>query len=102
MVLNIAPYLGFKNRAKKKLYLANNLSSLNGESFYLMRIPGNDTNMNMFLAVLSGETDIKNAYIEYDQENKSNFYNLRVIAKMKTNDVSITPILSSYKIKLGV
>lgn len=100
--LKVGPYLGFKNRAKRKLNLANNLNSLNNESFYLMRIPDNKSVANLFVAIVNGETDIKNAYIEYDQEMKSNFYNLRLIAKMKTNNVSITPILSSYKIKLGV
>ena len=99
--LKIAPYLGFKNRAKKKLYLVNNLNSLNNESFYLMRMP-NTQQMNGFIATLANETDIRNGYIEYDQEINNNFYNVRLIAKMKTNNVSTTPILSSYKIKLGV
>ncbi|NDB81547.1 MAG: hypothetical protein EB127_02175 [Alphaproteobacteria bacterium] len=101
--LQVEPYLGFKKRAKKKLNLVTNLDQLDSNSFYLLRdqpVADNYDIKNKFYIILSKDTDIKNGYFEYQSQNELMYY-LRLVAKFKTTDKTKTPILSSYKIKLG-
>jgi hypothetical protein len=101
--LKVAPYLGFKKRAKKKLNMVSNLEQLDVNSFYLMRdqpLEGDYDIKNKFYIILDKSSDIKNGYFEYQNQNDLMYF-LRLVAKLKTNDKSKTPILSSYKIKLG-
>jgi len=99
--LNIAPYLGFKKRAKSRLSPTLNLENLDGNTYYLLRNFSDSLNgFSRFAAILSKEINSKNVYVEYQQ--KGDFvYNLTVKAKLKTGDQARTPVLSSYKIKLG-
>lgn len=99
--LSIAPYLGFKKRAKKKLAPTLNLENLNGSNYYLLRnFNLSFAGVNQFVALLSKEVNSKNVYIEYQQKGDFIYY-LNVKAKLKTADQTRTPVLSSYKIKLG-
>lgn len=99
--LKIAPYLGFEKRAKAKLTPTLNLETLNNNNYYLSRnFNSSFGGVNQFIALLSKQVNSKNVYIEYQQ--KGNFvYNLTAKAKLKTGDETRTPVLSSYKIKLG-
>jgi hypothetical protein len=99
--LNIAPYLGFRDRAKARLSPTFNLENLDGSTYYLLRNFSDSLNgFSRFAAILSKEINSKNVYVEYQQ--KGDFvYNLTVKAKLKTGDQARTPVLSSYKIKLG-
>lgn len=101
--LKVAPYLGFKKRAKKKLNMVANLQQIDTNSFYLMRdqpLAGDYDLKNKFYIILDRSTDIKNGYFEYQSQNDL-MYLLKLIAKFSTSDKTQTPILSSYKIKLG-
>ena len=101
-----APYKGFRIRAKQKLMQVNNLGLLHSNSFYLMRVPQvSDSLFSLgsipLCVLLDKETDARNVYVEYGKVYNYNGYSLRLIAKLMTSDTSETPILSSYKIKLG-
>ena len=101
--LQVAPYFGFKKRAKKKLNMVANLQQIDANSFYLMRdqpLAGDSDIKNKFYIILDKSTDIKNGYFEYQNQNDL-MYLLKFIAKFTTSDKTQTPILSSYKIKLG-
>jgi hypothetical protein len=96
--LNINPYKGFAVRAKKKFARCSSLSSLNKDNFYLMKM----VNYNSaYLVVLHSETNIRNAYIEYPNKSLVNPKQVSLFAKLKTSNNAVTPIISSYKIKLG-
>ena len=99
--LNIAPYLGFNKRARSRLSPTLNFENLNTSTYYLLRnFDDSLSGFNRFAAILSKEINSKNVYVEYQQ--KGNFvYNLTVKAKLKTVDQANTPVLLSYKIKLG-
>jgi hypothetical protein len=80
-----------------------NLQQIDIDSFYLMRdqpLAGNYDVKNKFYIILDKSTDIKNGYFEYQNQNDL-MYLLKFIAKFTTSDKTQTPILSSYKIKLG-
>lgn len=101
-----SPYKGFRIRAKDKLIQVSNLGLLNSDNFYLLRIPQvSDSLFSLgaapFCVLLNKETDARNVYVEYGKVYNYNGYALRFIAKLITSNTSETPILSSYKIKLG-
>jgi hypothetical protein len=92
--LGIAPYLGFKKQAKLKLREVGNLSQVKENEFCLLR------KEIFFYILVNKQLNAKNLYIEYKKEQ--NFvYNLRIIAKLKSNNKNKSPIISSYKVKLG-
>lgn len=101
--LNVDPYLGFPKQAKEKLDLVMNLDNLNSKSFYLTRsaIGGTIPALNLYNVILSKDNSAKNAYIEYNQQNYNLMYDCILIAKLKTSSTYESPVLSSYKIKLG-
>jgi hypothetical protein len=97
--LKVAYYLGFSKRAKNKLTRVENLSLLNKDSYYLIR---RQTNVgSVFNVVLSTDNSSKNAYIEYQEKQQDLFYYVSLVAKLKSTNETRTPILSSYKIKVG-
>jgi hypothetical protein len=101
-----APYKGFKIRAKQKLMQVNNLGLIKQDNFYLMRVPQVSDYLTSLGSIplcvlLDKETDARNVYVEYGKVYNYNGYSLRLIAKLMTSNTSETPILSSYKIKLG-
>jgi hypothetical protein len=84
----------------------NNLGLVQEDSFYLMRVPQiSDSLLSLgaipLCVLLHKETDARNVYVEYGKVYNYNGYSLRLIAKLMTSNTSETPILSSYKIKLG-
>lgn len=96
--LNLDPYKGFKIRAKKKFTRCHSLANLGKENFYLMAF-----NPSQYILVLHNQVDIKDAYVEFPRQTGFATQNKEVslIAKLKTTNTSKTPILGSYKIKLG-
>lgn len=96
--LNIEPYSGFTKRAKRRMEKVDNLSLLDKNSYYLMRVILDEG--QRFIVVLDSSNDARNGYIEY-QEQDIFTYKVSLIANLKTNLETRTPILSSYKIKVG-
>jgi hypothetical protein len=96
--LNLDPYRGFKIRAKKKFTRCHSLANLGKENFYLMAV-----DPTQYILVLHNQVDIKDAYVEFPRQTGFATQNKEVslIAKLKTTNTSKTPILGSYKIKLG-
>jgi hypothetical protein len=96
--LNLDPYKGFKVRAKKKFTRCNTLANLGKENFYLLL-----NSSNFYIVVLHNEVDMKDAYLEFPKQagEFTSERKVSLIAKFKTANNAKTPILGSYKIKLG-
>lgn len=96
--LNLEPYKGFKVRAKKKFTRCNTLSNLGKENFYLLSV-----SPDFYVVVLHSEVDMKDAYLEFPKQagEFTSEWKISLIAKFKTANNAKTPILGSYKIKLG-
>lgn len=101
---SLAPsyYSGFEKRAKVKMKRVFGLEDLSEDCFYLLKTPTNNSpSFNTFYILFNRNTNLKNVYTEYIAPSSDFFYQLQFIAKLKTADSIESPILSSYKIKLG-
>jgi len=101
--LGIDPYRGFKKRAKEKVAITNDPYQVNYKNCYISSFfvdDGNGSTVQKQCILFLKDFDAKNCYVEYSvKDNNIGF--LVVKAKLQTSDNSITPIISSYKIKLG-
>jgi hypothetical protein len=96
--LNLSPYMGFPIRAQRKLLPTDDLNTLDLNNFLLVR--SIETGDTIYLAMVSKNLDAKNGFVEYLRENNSSA-TTKVKATLRTNDSARTPIISSYKLKLG-
>jgi hypothetical protein len=96
-----APYLRFEKRARAQLRQVNSLEELDENSFYLMRSLIDPSSLaQQFYIVVSPQNNSKNLFVEYRGVGNL-LYSLRLTARLKSNVDYKTPILASYKIKLG-
>jgi hypothetical protein len=100
--LKIDPYGGFTRRARTKLMNTNNISSVSNKEYYLLRYNNviDSITKDGFCVILNKEIDAKNCYIEH-YKKRSETVLVGLMATLKTSDSSSTPILSSFKIKIG-
>lgn len=100
--LKIDPYGGFTRRARTKLMNTNNISSISNKEYYLLRYNNvkDSITKDGFCVILNKEIDAKNCYIEH-YKKRSETVLVGLMATLKTSDSSSTPILSSFKIKIG-
>jgi hypothetical protein len=95
------PYVRFEKRAKAKLKQVNTLEELDDNSFYLMRsLTYTNSFSQQFYVIVSPKNNSKNLFVEYRGVGNL-LYSLTLTANLKSNVDYKTPILSSYKIKLG-
>ena len=101
--LNIDPYTGFKKRAQKKLTNTNNILEISQNQYYLLRynnVTVDNVTRNGFCAVVNKDINARNCYIEHYKKG-SDAVAVALVASLRTSDPSKTPILSSFKIKIG-
>jgi hypothetical protein len=96
--LNLNPYSGFQRRAKKMLTMVDSLDLVDLSTFFLTRNIV-DTEQS-YVILVDKNLNAKNGYVEFFNENENQVY-VTVKATLSTSDTSLSPILSSYKLKLG-
>lgn len=89
------PYKGFQRQAKKQLRKEENLSLLDADSYHLYRLE--DTS---FACLINMSAQYKTGYIEYPYLSETGI-SISLMAKLKSRDGLYSPVLSSYKIKIG-
>jgi hypothetical protein len=102
--LDINPYKGFAKRAKDKVNIINDPYQVNYKNCYISTFvvvdPENGDSIQKQCILFLKDFDAKNCYVEYPvKDNNIGFFIVK--ARLQTSDNSITPIISSYKIKLG-
>lgn len=90
-----SPYLGFERQAKSCLAHVSNLSNLSSNSYHLYKTE------DYHVCVVDPGLNAKDLYIEYLKSDLNSFQSFKLVAKMKTLDGKFSPVLSSYKIKIG-